>query len=62
VWRHWATVFTCILVWITVVAVRTHTLHDYSPERWFAVGAAGIAAYVAGLTVQKIIHEKENRR
>lgn len=49
----------CVLVWITVIIARTNSTNQLDADRAFAIGAVAVAWFVIGMSVQKILAEKE---
>jgi hypothetical protein len=58
--RHAFTIFTCFLVWVSIIALRTQSL-GIDTERIFAIVGSAIAMYTLGYTVHKIITERNDK-
>lgn len=56
------TVILCLIVWVTVIAVRTHPANPLTPGRIFAILIAAGAWFVIGTCIERWRAEREDRR
>ena len=57
--RYWPTIALALLVWVTVIVVRTDATNQLDSERIFAIALVAISWFTIGVCATKIRNEKE---
>jgi hypothetical protein len=59
--KYYPTIVLCLVVWLTILIVRTNPGNGFTIQRIFAIAVAAASWFVIGTVVERLRREKQDR-